>query len=205
MLTGYKPDVGFKCRLPVPPGERMERLRFFLYSCANWGFGFFNAYDVGSRYNLDFWVHLGDYVRLLCSSEMHNCTSHLAKHSLQIAHMHSTRSRAWCHICLCCIVAISATSSSCSCHVCIAKSQISCSQIRQSINNRQDCLLRHHSMHHCHSTKLYDILLQHRDGMQILTGLMLCLDTTVCGCSSMNMERTTTQALARLSAGSGPP
>ena len=50
------------CRLPVPPGERMESLRFFLYSCANWGYGYFNAYDVGSRYNLDFWVHLGDYV-----------------------------------------------------------------------------------------------------------------------------------------------
>lgn len=41
----------------------MERLKFFLYSCANWGFGYFNAYDVGSRYDLDFWVHLGDYVR----------------------------------------------------------------------------------------------------------------------------------------------
>lgn len=41
----------------------MERLRFFLYSCANWGFGYFNAYDVGARYDLDFWVHLGDYVR----------------------------------------------------------------------------------------------------------------------------------------------
>lgn len=23
---------------------------------------YFNAYDVASRYNLDFWVHLGDYV-----------------------------------------------------------------------------------------------------------------------------------------------
>lgn len=40
----------------------MERLKFFLYSCANWGYGYFNAYDVGSRYDLDFWVHLGDYV-----------------------------------------------------------------------------------------------------------------------------------------------
>ncbi|KAL3138687.1 hypothetical protein ABBQ32_006442 [Trebouxia sp. C0010 RCD-2024] len=53
-------DVG-TFRLPVPPGQRLERLKFFLYSCANWGFGYFNAYDVGSRYNLDFWVHLGDY------------------------------------------------------------------------------------------------------------------------------------------------
>lgn len=41
----------------------MDSLKFFLYSCANWGFGYFNAYDVGSRYDLDFWVHLGDYVR----------------------------------------------------------------------------------------------------------------------------------------------
>lgn len=45
----------------------MERLKFFLYSCANWGFGYFNAYDVGSRYDLDFWVHLGDYVRASAS------------------------------------------------------------------------------------------------------------------------------------------
>lgn len=57
-------------RLPVPPGERMEKLKFFLHSCANWGFGYFNAYDVASRYDLDFWVHLGDYVgtQLWCSA-----------------------------------------------------------------------------------------------------------------------------------------
>ena len=42
----------------------MERLKFFLYSCSNWGFGYFNAFDIGSRYNLDFWVHLGDYVSI---------------------------------------------------------------------------------------------------------------------------------------------
>lgn len=53
-------DVG-TFRLPPPPGQRMERLKMMLYSCSNWGFGYFNAYDIGSRYNLDFWVHLGDY------------------------------------------------------------------------------------------------------------------------------------------------
>ena len=42
----------------------MERLKMMLYSCSNWGFGYFNAYDIGSRYNLDFWVHLGDYVSM---------------------------------------------------------------------------------------------------------------------------------------------
>lgn len=62
--AAFSQQQAFTCRLPKPPGQRMERLRFFLYSCANWGFGYFNAYDVGSRYNLDFWVHLGDYVRL---------------------------------------------------------------------------------------------------------------------------------------------
>ena len=45
----------------------MERLKMMLYSCSNWGFGYFNAYDIGSRYNLDFWVHLGDYVSILCT------------------------------------------------------------------------------------------------------------------------------------------
>jgi phosphodiesterase/alkaline phosphatase D-like protein len=53
-------DVG-SFRLPTPPGSRLDKLKFFVYSCSNWGFGYFNAYDVGSRYDLDFWVHLGDY------------------------------------------------------------------------------------------------------------------------------------------------
>lgn len=48
----------------------MERLKFFLYSCANWGYGYFNAYDVGSRYDLDFWVHLGDYVGTFIAAKL---------------------------------------------------------------------------------------------------------------------------------------
>jgi phosphodiesterase/alkaline phosphatase D-like protein len=26
------------------------------------GWGFFNAYDAATRYNLDFWMHLGDWI-----------------------------------------------------------------------------------------------------------------------------------------------
>jgi phosphodiesterase/alkaline phosphatase D-like protein len=54
-------DVG-TFRLPTAPGQALDRLKFFVYSCSNWGFGYFNAYDVGSRYDLDFWVHVGDYI-----------------------------------------------------------------------------------------------------------------------------------------------
>jgi phosphodiesterase/alkaline phosphatase D-like protein len=53
-------DVG-TFRLPTAPGQALDRVKFFLYSCSNWGYGYFNAYDVGARYDLDFWVHLGDY------------------------------------------------------------------------------------------------------------------------------------------------
>jgi phosphodiesterase/alkaline phosphatase D-like protein len=53
-------DVG-TFRLPVPPGQRLESLSFFTFSCSNFMSGYFNAYDIASRYNLDFWVHLGDY------------------------------------------------------------------------------------------------------------------------------------------------
>lgn len=50
-----------KFRLPPAPGSTLSRLRYFIFSCSNWPVGYFNAYDLASRYDLDFWVHLGDY------------------------------------------------------------------------------------------------------------------------------------------------
>lgn len=43
-------------------------LRYAIFSCSNWGWGFFNAYEEGARIagtdgaGLDFWLHLGDYI-----------------------------------------------------------------------------------------------------------------------------------------------
>jgi phosphodiesterase/alkaline phosphatase D-like protein len=31
-----------------------------LFTCR--GSGFFNAYDAATRYDLDFWMHLGDWI-----------------------------------------------------------------------------------------------------------------------------------------------
>eukprot|EP01062_Namystynia_karyoxenos_P003033 TRINITY_DN11060_c0_g1_i2.p1 TRINITY_DN11060_c0_g1~~TRINITY_DN11060_c0_g1_i2.p1 ORF type:complete len:772 (+),score=164.73 TRINITY_DN11060_c0_g1_i2:68-2317(+) len=48
-------------RLPPPEGTRLEELRYASFTCSNWGWGHFNAYDAALRYRLDFWLHLGDW------------------------------------------------------------------------------------------------------------------------------------------------
>jgi len=46
----------------LPIGD-VERLRFAVVSCANWPFGFFNAYRlIAERTDLDAVLHLGDYI-----------------------------------------------------------------------------------------------------------------------------------------------
>lgn len=49
-------------RLPPPQGQSLRRLQYAIFSCANWGYGWFNAYDAATRYDLDFWLHLGDFI-----------------------------------------------------------------------------------------------------------------------------------------------
>jgi alkaline phosphatase D len=65
VVAGYPPSrspVG-TFRLPPPRGTRMEKLQYAIFSCANWGYGYFNAYDAATRYDsLDFWLHLGDFI-----------------------------------------------------------------------------------------------------------------------------------------------
>lgn len=40
----------------------VEKLRYAIFSCSNYGWGYFNAYDAASRIkDLDFVLHLGDY------------------------------------------------------------------------------------------------------------------------------------------------
>ena len=40
----------------------MPELRYATFSCSNWGWGYFNAYDAASKLDLDFWMHLGDFI-----------------------------------------------------------------------------------------------------------------------------------------------
>ena len=45
------------------PKGHVEDLHYAVFSCSNWGFGYFHAYNVASiMKKLDFWVHLGDYI-----------------------------------------------------------------------------------------------------------------------------------------------
>ncbi len=39
----------------------VESLRYAVFSCSNYGWGFYNAYEAASRLGLDFALHLGDY------------------------------------------------------------------------------------------------------------------------------------------------
>jgi len=52
--------VGAFKTLPAA-GVHVDQLRYGIFSCSNWGWGYFNAYDAASRLGLDFAVHLGDY------------------------------------------------------------------------------------------------------------------------------------------------
>ena len=49
-------------RVPLSWKTPLQELRYALFSCANWGWGYFNAYDIASRLDLDFWLHLGDFI-----------------------------------------------------------------------------------------------------------------------------------------------
>lgn len=51
-----------KFRTPDSATTTTKKLTYALFSCSNWGWGYFNAYDAATRYDLDFWVHLGDYI-----------------------------------------------------------------------------------------------------------------------------------------------
>jgi len=45
------------------PAGDVEDLHYAVFSCSNWGFGYFHAYNVASiMAKLDFWIHLGDYI-----------------------------------------------------------------------------------------------------------------------------------------------
>lgn len=52
-----------RTRTAPAPGADVSELRFALFSCANWEAGYFNAYrDMSKRKDLDFALHVGDYI-----------------------------------------------------------------------------------------------------------------------------------------------
>jgi alkaline phosphatase D len=65
-------------KLPAAPGQPQAKLKYAVVSCSNWGWGYFNVYDAISKLkDLDFWVHLGDYMWVV------SCLAYVASHGLQ--------------------------------------------------------------------------------------------------------------------------
>lgn len=60
-LGGARSPLG-KFRLPPPEGTSLDTVRYGVYTCSSWGWGYFNAYDYGAQLDLDFWMHMGDYI-----------------------------------------------------------------------------------------------------------------------------------------------
>jgi alkaline phosphatase D len=55
--------VGRTRTFGIQSSQPIEELTFGLVSCANWGFGYFNVYDLLSKVDdLDFVLHAGDYI-----------------------------------------------------------------------------------------------------------------------------------------------
>jgi PhoD-like phosphatase, N-terminal domain len=59
--TGKISDVG-QTKTAPPPNASVSQLIYAVFTCANFGNGYFHAYDIASTVkDLDFWVHVGDY------------------------------------------------------------------------------------------------------------------------------------------------
>ncbi|PNW83701.1 hypothetical protein CHLRE_05g239850v5 [Chlamydomonas reinhardtii] len=57
------PPSSFSSSSTQPTGDaRQGRVRLAVFSCSNWGWGYFHAYGVAATYELDAWVHLGDFI-----------------------------------------------------------------------------------------------------------------------------------------------
>jgi hypothetical protein len=51
----------------APAGEPLDKLRYSVFTCSNWGWGYFNAYDYAATLKLDFWMHVVCDAHLLAS------------------------------------------------------------------------------------------------------------------------------------------
>jgi alkaline phosphatase D len=63
-------DIGQTKTAPAPAAN-VQQLNYAVFSCAHFSNGYFHAYDIASTVkDLDFWIHVGDYVvRLISSSK----------------------------------------------------------------------------------------------------------------------------------------
>jgi len=57
---GLSPVGRFKT-LPAP-GAHVPRLEYAVFSCSNFRWGYFNAYRDAAHLDLDFWMHVGDFI-----------------------------------------------------------------------------------------------------------------------------------------------
>ncbi len=56
-------EVGQTRTAPSMEDGSVEEMTYAFFSCSQFTFGYFHAYDVASTIeNLDFWIHLGDYI-----------------------------------------------------------------------------------------------------------------------------------------------
>lgn len=51
-----------KFHLPPAESEVLDTLKYAIFSCSNWRWGYFNAYGVAASEKLDFWLHVGDFI-----------------------------------------------------------------------------------------------------------------------------------------------
>jgi alkaline phosphatase D len=43
-------------------GVALDKLHYGVFTCSNYGWGYFNAYGHAATLDLDFWMHVGDYI-----------------------------------------------------------------------------------------------------------------------------------------------
>ena len=60
-VGGAHSPIG-RFKVPLAAENSVQELQYAIFSCSNWGWGFFNAFDAAARFDLDFWMHLGDAI-----------------------------------------------------------------------------------------------------------------------------------------------
>jgi phosphodiesterase/alkaline phosphatase D-like protein len=59
---GLEQSAVGKFHLPPEKGQPLKSLKYAIFSCSNWRWGYFTAYGAAAREALDFWLHLGDFI-----------------------------------------------------------------------------------------------------------------------------------------------
>jgi len=72
-------------RLPPAKGAALESLRYAIFSCSNWQWGSFAAYARAAAEELDFWLHLGDFIYEY-GSDVYPELDRIARPGLEPAH-----------------------------------------------------------------------------------------------------------------------